>query len=135
MHVACRSAWLLSNQLEKPAARAGAQLRELLAVGSAAAQQAVFAARQANARWNPASATSRLPEGWAEFLALNCACLAALQEGKRVEAYEKVVAALQPFLKVSMPPLQACVRMEDLTCAPRSFKPRVLSSLVVVLWT
>lgn len=79
----------------------GAQLRELVAVGSAAAQQAVFAARQGNPRWNPAAATSRLPEGWAEFLALHCACLAALQEGKRVEAYEKVVAALQPFLKVS----------------------------------
>ncbi|PRW20744.1 PCI domain-containing 2 [Chlorella sorokiniana] len=78
----------------------GAQLRELVAAGSAAAQQAVFAARQGNPRWNPAAATSRLPEGWAEFLALHCACLAALQEGKRVEAYDKVVAALQPFLKV-----------------------------------
>ncbi len=57
-------------------------------------------ARQGNPRWNPAYATSRLPEGWAEFLSSHCACIAALQDGNRVEAYEKAVAALQPFLKV-----------------------------------
>lgn len=57
-------------------------------------------ARQGNPRWNPTHATSRLPEGWAEFFSSHCACLAALQDGNRVEAYEKSVAALQPFLKV-----------------------------------
>lgn len=36
-------------------------------------------AKQANPRWNPANATGRLPEGWAEFFAFHCACLAALQ--------------------------------------------------------
>ena len=75
-------------------------MRELLAIGNATAQQAVFQARQANPRWNPAHATSRLPEGWGELLAFHCACLGALQAGNRVEAYEKAVAALQPFLKV-----------------------------------
>lgn len=59
-------------------------------------------ARQNNPRWNPAHATSRLPEGWGEFVAFHCACLAALQQGNRVEAYEKAVSALQPFLKVHM---------------------------------
>ncbi|PSC74505.1 PCI domain-containing 2 [Micractinium conductrix] len=78
----------------------GAQLRELVAVGSVTAQQAVLQARQSSARWHPAHATTRLPDGWADFLAFHCACLAALQEGNRVEAYEKAVAALQPFLKV-----------------------------------
>lgn len=87
----------ISNRPPHPT---GAQLRELVSISSGAAQQAVMQARQGNARWNPAHATSRLPEGWAEFIAFHCACLAALQEGKRVEAYEKAVAALQPFLKV-----------------------------------
>ena len=75
-------------------------MRELLAINNATAQQAVFQARQANPRWNPAHSTSRLPEGWGELLAFHCACLGALQAGNRVEAYEKAVAALQPFLKV-----------------------------------
>lgn len=78
----------------------GPQLRDLVAINSATAQQAVFQARQANPRWNPAHSTSQLPEAWAEFLAFHCACLAAWQDGKRVEAYEKAVLALQPFLKV-----------------------------------
>ena len=51
-----------------------------------------------NSRW--AAHTSSLPSGWAEYVALHCSCIAALQEGKRVEAYEKAVGALQPFLKV-----------------------------------
>ena len=75
-------------------------MRELLAINNSTAQQAIFQARQANPRWNPAHATSRLPEGWGELLAFHCACLGALQAGNRVEAYEKAVAALQPFLKV-----------------------------------
>ncbi|KAL4450585.1 hypothetical protein ABPG77_000941 [Micractinium sp. CCAP 211/92] len=78
----------------------GVQLRDLVAINSGVAQQAVMQARQGNPRWNPAYATSRLPEGWAEFLSSHCACIAALQDGNRVEAYEKAVAALQPFLKV-----------------------------------
>lgn len=78
--------------------QAGAQLRDLVSIGSSAAQQAVFQAKATNPRWAPN--TSRLPDGWAEFVACHCACLAALQEGRRVEAYEKAVAALQPFLKV-----------------------------------
>jgi hypothetical protein len=41
-----------------------------------------------------------LPAGWAEFLTLHCACLAAVQQGAHVEAYDKLVAALQHFLKV-----------------------------------
>lgn len=90
--------WLYMSGL---AAAAGAQLRELVAINNATAQQAVFQARQANPRWNPAHATTRgLPEAWSEFLVLHCACLAALQEGNRVQAYEKAVGALQPFLKV-----------------------------------
>eukprot|EP00887_Chlorella_sp_A99_P004095 scaffold23.g4095.t1 len=75
----------------------GPQLRELIALSNPAAQQA---ARQANPRWNPGAAAGRLPEGWGEFLAFHCACLAALLDGNRVEAYDKAVAALQPFIRV-----------------------------------
>ncbi|KAL4433578.1 hypothetical protein ABPG75_000019 [Micractinium tetrahymenae] len=78
----------------------GPQLRDLVTIDSGAAQQAVMQARQGNPGWNPAHATSRLPEGWAEFFSSHCACLVALQDGSRVEAYEKAVAALHPFLKV-----------------------------------
>lgn len=65
-------------------------------------QEAVFAARSSNPRWDPVAAANRLPEGWAEFLALFWACVSALQEGKRGAAYDKLVAALQPFIKVSV---------------------------------
>lgn len=78
----------------------GPQLRELIALSNPAAQQAVMQARQANPRWNPGAAAGRLPEGWGEFLAFHCACLAALLDGNRVEAYDKAVAALQPFIRV-----------------------------------
>ena len=59
-----------------------------------------MAARASNPRWSPAPACNRLPEGWAEFMALHCACLASLQAGNRAEAYDKSVAALQPFIRV-----------------------------------
>ncbi|GAB4813904.1 hypothetical protein N2152v2_000950 [Parachlorella kessleri] len=79
----------------------GPRLQHLIAVNNANAQQAVFQAKQANPRWNPAaSATNRLPEGWGEFLAFHCAALAALQEGSRMEAYDKAVQGLQAFLRV-----------------------------------
>ena len=81
---------------------AGAALRDLVAIGSGsgAARQAVFQARSANPRWNPAHAAHSLPGDWAEFFAFHCACLAALVDGDSVEAYDKAVAALQPFLRV-----------------------------------
>lgn len=78
-------------------------MRELIAVTNAAALAAVAQASAGNPRWNPGNAASRLPEGWGEFAALHCACLAALQAGRRVEAYEKAVAALQPFIRVRGP--------------------------------
>ncbi|KAL6772454.1 hypothetical protein ACKKBG_A30295 [Auxenochlorella protothecoides x Auxenochlorella symbiontica] len=80
--------------------RNSARLRLLLQVNNSTTQEAVFAARNANPRWDPVAAANRLPEGWAEFLALFWACIVALQEGKRGEAYDKLVAALQPFIKV-----------------------------------
>ncbi|KAL4854104.1 Enhanced ethylene response protein 5 [Chlorella vulgaris] len=78
----------------------GARLRHLVWLLCPGAQQAAAQARQANPTWNPALFASRLPAGWAEFLTLHCACLAAVQQGAHVEAYDKLVAALQHFLKV-----------------------------------
>lgn len=94
-----RTSVLQCGSVRRPSS-AGAKLRDLLATTNAEVQQAIFAARHANPRWNAAPFTSRLPEGWAEFVTLHCACLASLQDGNRVEAYEKAVSALQPFLKV-----------------------------------
>lgn len=85
--------------LDTSGCHAGARLRLLLQVNNSTTQEAVFAARNANPRWDPVAAANRLPEGWAEFLALFWACIVALQEGKRGEAYDKLVAALQPFIK------------------------------------
>lgn len=61
---------------------------------------AIFQAKQTNPRWTPANATGRLPEGWGEFMAFHCACMAALQDGNRVDAYEKAVQGLPSFIKV-----------------------------------
>lgn len=77
----------------------GEKLRKLLQLKDATTQQAVHAARQSNPRWNPLSAAARLPEGWAEFVGLHWACIASLQAGQRLDAYDKIVAALQPFIK------------------------------------
>lgn len=74
-------------------------MRELISLNCAPAQQAVMTAKTANPRWSPASACNRLPEGWAEFATLHSACLAALLGGNRCEAYDKAVAALQPFIR------------------------------------
>jgi hypothetical protein len=60
-----------------------------------------MAARMGNPRWSPVSACARLPDGWAEFAGAHCACLAALQDGERGVAYDRAVAALQPFIRVS----------------------------------
>lgn len=78
----------------------GRQLQSLLDINSPEAQTAVMSARSSNLRWSPAGACNRLPEGWAEFIALHCACLGSLQEGNRSDAYDKAVSALQPFLRV-----------------------------------
>ncbi len=80
---------------QKEACRTGQDAHLSLFAGMLCAQ-----AKQSNPRWNPAHATSRLPEGWGEFMAFHCTCLAALQEGSRVEAYDKAVQALQPFIRV-----------------------------------
>lgn len=95
---------MLSSELSAvhsvPVLNAGARLRHLVWLLCPGAQQAAAQARQANPTWNPALFASRLPAGWAEFLTLHCACLAAVQQGAHVEAYDKLVAALQHFLKV-----------------------------------
>lgn len=57
-------------------------------------------ARSSNPRWSPASTCNRLPEGWAEYLTLHASSIAALQSGDRIDAYDKSVAGIQPFLKV-----------------------------------
>jgi len=77
-----------------PCSLTGAQLRDLLVLNYAPARQAAVQLARSP------SSFAALPENWAEFLALHCACLAALQQGRPVDAYEKAVAALQPFLKV-----------------------------------
>lgn len=78
----------------------GHQLRALLRVDDSTTQEAVFGARQNNPRWNPAAALSRLPDDWNEFLAHHWSCIVALQQGQREAAYDEVVAALQPFIRV-----------------------------------
>jgi len=78
----------------------GRQIQSLLDINSPEAQSAVMNARSLNPRWSPAGACNRLPEGWAEFITLHCACLGALQEGNRSDAYDRAVSALQPFLRV-----------------------------------
>lgn len=62
----------------------GPQLRQLISLSNEGARAAVAAARAANPRWNPAAAVGRLPEGWAEYVALHAACLAAAAEGNMV---------------------------------------------------
>jgi nuclear mRNA export protein PCID2/THP1 len=74
-------------------------MRYLVSLNCIEAQQAVMTARTSNPRWSPASACHRLPDAWGEFLALHAACLAALQDGNRAEAYDRSIAALQPFLR------------------------------------
>lgn len=90
----------LQTLIPTPSLTTGFRLRQLLFLDSPDAQSAVMAAKTANPRWSPAAACNRLPEGWAEFLTLHCACLSALQDGNRSDAYDKSVTALQPFLKV-----------------------------------
>jgi hypothetical protein len=49
---------------------------------------------------SPASACSRLPEGWAEFFTLHCAAVSVLHGGNAGDAYDKEVSALQHFLRI-----------------------------------
>ena len=74
-------------------------MRDLLSLDNGAAQQAVMAARTQQPRWNPAGPCSKLLKPWDEYMTYHLSCIASLQEGNRVQAYEKAVAGLQPFLK------------------------------------
>lgn len=75
-------------------------MRDLIDINNKAAQQAVLSARQSNPRWNPATATNHLPEGWQEFIIHHAACLASLQDGRSAEAYDRAITALPFFIKI-----------------------------------
>lgn len=77
----------------------GLQLRLLLALNNAGANEAISAARNFSQRWNPGVACSRLPDAWGEYFTLHSSSIAAFQEGRKVDAYEKYVAALPSFIK------------------------------------
>ena len=54
-----------------------------------------------NRRWDPQqSSRSALPQHWGDFVACHGQCVLKLQAGAREEAYNRLQAAVQPFMKV-----------------------------------
>ena len=59
-----------------------------------------------NRRWDPQqSSRSSLPQHWGDFVACHAQCVLKLQAGTREEAYNRLQAGVQPFMKVTPPPL------------------------------
>mmetsp|Transcript_900 Transcript_900/g.2763 ORF Transcript_900/g.2763 Transcript_900/m.2763 type:complete len:404 (-) Transcript_900:251-1462(-) len=77
----------------------GAQLRELLHINNPDASAAVHEARQMNRQWNPEKPCQRLPQPWSVCVAAHARCMADMQAGEAGEAYNAILAAVQPFIK------------------------------------
>ena len=98
-------------------------------------------AQRSNPRWDAGGSATRLPAPWDEILTHHGRCLAALQAGRRVEAYAHMVGEVQPFLKVSathpalasQPPLSRCCAEQACPPAHGSNNPEVILNLYLYL--
>lgn len=79
----------------------GNELRDLLQLNNAAAQQAVFEGKRGNARWDPEHlCTQKLHAQWDSFIACHLLSVSALQEGQRTDAYAYATSGVQDFIKL-----------------------------------